>query len=137
MASTVQAVKGKRRKSAKPRKTGSAWVGWLIVVAGFAAIPVAVWGAGVLALSGQVALAILYPYLVLAKLASAYIPAVVANPLAQWLLYLQFPLYGILMARVHVARGFWIALNVIVWLHVLAWILAFVLIHVQNPYLGF
>lgn len=136
MVSTAQS-KGKRRKSAKPHKTGSVGVSWLMVIFGIIALPFALWGAGVLTMSGEAALAMLYPYVVLVRLAGPYLPAIVANSLAQWLLYLQFPLYGILMARVYRARGFWIALNAVIWLHVLAWLLAAFLTHVQNPYLRF
>lgn len=135
MVSTAQS-KGKRSR-VKRKPVGAGWITLLIVLIGFISIPFALWGAGILALSGPSALAMLYPYVVLVKLASSHLTAPIANPLAQWLMYLQFPLYGIFMARVYRSRGFWIALNAVIWLHILAWFLATVFTHVQNPYLGF
>lgn len=135
MVSTAQST-GKRSR-AKRKPVGSRWISLLMILAGVIAIPFTLWGAGILALSGPTALAMLYPYVVLVKLASPHIPVINITPLAQWLMYLQFPLYGIFMARVYRSRGFWIALNAVIWLHILAWILAAVLSHAQNPYLGF
>jgi len=135
MVSTAQSA-GKRSR-AKRKPAGSKGTSLLIIIAGILSIPFGLWGAGILALSGPTAMAMLYPFVALVKLASPHIPGINATPLAQWLMYLQFPLYGIFMARIYRYRGFWIALNAVIWLHILAWLLAAILMHVQNPYLGF
>lgn len=133
MVSTVKKVRPPR--SAKRKAVGSRWVTLLIILLSLVAIPFALWGGDVLVLSGPASLAMLYPFVVLVRVSSFHIPAYLANQLAQWLMYLQFPLYGIFMAWVHRNRGFWIAINAVVWLHVLAWLLATWLHHVQ--YVGF
>lgn len=127
----------KTPKPAKRRKSGSAWPAWMMVICGIVAIPFALRGAGILALSGPGALAMLYPFVVLVNSAVLSIPRELANPAAQALMYAQFPLYGLLGAWVHRSRGIWIALNAVVWLHILAWGVAALLTHVQNPYLKF
>lgn len=133
----VSTVKRKVRppKSAKRKTVGSRWVALLIVLISLVSVPFTLWGAGILALSGPASLAMLYPFVVLVRISSFHIPSYYASQLAQWLMYLQFPLYGIFMAWVHRNRGFWIALNAVVWLHVLAWLLAAYLHHIQ--YVGF
>ena len=99
------------------------------------ATPVALRVASVLALSGPNALTFLFPYVEIIKNPVLRIPGALANPGAQWLMYLQFPLYGLLMVVVLRAKGFWIALNTVVFVHAAGIGVAWLLNWVQNPYL--
>jgi hypothetical protein len=126
----------KRRKSMpKKRKSESIWLAAFLLVAGIVAAPVALRAASVLALSGPNALTFLYPYVEIVKNSTLRIPGSLANPAAEWLMYLQFPLYGLLMVAVLRARGFWIALNTVVFVHAAGIGLAYLLNWAQNPYL--
>lgn len=120
---------------AKKKKSGSAWLAAILFLASIVAAPVALRVASVLALSGPSALMFLYPYVEIVKNPALRIPAAIANPMAQWLMYLQFPLYGLLMVVVLRARGFWIALNTVVFVHAAGVGVGFLLNYVANPYL--
>lgn len=129
MATSAGSFRGKRRKS------GSSWTAWLPLVLGILATPFALRAASVLALSGTGGLILLYPYVQIVQNPVLRIPNVFAAPVAQWLMYLQFPLYGLLMARIIRSSGFWIALNVVVLIHAVGIVLAYLLEHFQNPLL--
>ena len=120
---------------AKKKKSESVWLAALLLLAGIIATPIALRAASVLALSGTNALTFLYPYVQLAKNPMLRIPGSLANPAAQWLMFLQFPLYGLLMVVVMRGRGFWIALNAVVFVHSAGIGLAYLLNWAQNPYL--
>lgn len=120
---------------AKKRKSDSAWLAAILLLVGIVAAPIALRAASVLALSGPNALTFLYPYVEIIKNSTLRIPGSLANPGAQWLMYLQFPLYALLMVTVLRARGFWIALNTVVFVHAAGIGVAFLLNWVQNPYL--
>lgn len=120
---------------AKKRKSDSAWLAAILLLAGIVASPIALRAASVLALTGPNALTFLYPYVEIVKNPTLRIPDLLSNPGAQWLMYLQFPLYGLLMVTVMRARGFWIALNTVVFVHAAGIGVAYLLNWVQNPYL--
>lgn len=126
----------KRRKSmAKKKKSESGWVAAVLLLAGIVAAPIALRAASVMALTGPNGLTLLYPYVEIVKNSTLRIPGSLANPAAQSLMYLQFPLYGLLMVMVVRARGFWIALNAVVFVHAAGVGAAYLLNWVQNPYL--
>lgn len=129
MATATGSVRGKRRK-----KSGSSWATWIPLVLGVAMTPVALRAASILALSGAGGLMLLYPFVQIVQNPALHLPGAFADPLAQWIMYLQFPLYGLLMARIIKSKGFWIALNVVVFLHAAGVGLAYLLAHFQNPY---
>lgn len=120
---------------AKKKTKGAVWLGPVLFLASIVAAPIALHAAGVLALSGTSALTFLYPYVQLVKNPVLRIPGSLANPAAQWLMFLQFPLYGLLMVVVLRSRGFWVALNAVVAVHAIGIGLAFLLNWAQNPYL--
>lgn len=120
---------------AKKKKNESVWLAALLLLAGVVAAPIALRLASVLALSGTNALTFLYPYVQLVKNPILRIPNSLASPAGQWLMFLQFPLYGLLMVMVLRSRGFWIALNAIVFVHGVGIGLAYLLNWAQNPYL--
>lgn len=129
MATAAGSVRGKRR-----RKSGSAWA-WIPFILAVAMTPVALRAASILALSGTGGLLLLYPFVQIVQNPVLQVPAGLADSAAQWFMYLQFPVYGLLMTRIIRSKGFWIALNVVVALHGAGIGLAYLLQHFQNPYL--
>jgi hypothetical protein len=129
-ATAAGSFKGKRR-----RKSGSSWAAWLPLVLGVLATPVALRAASILALSGTGGLTLLYPFVEIVQNPALRISGDVADPLAQWIMYLQFPIYGLLMAGVWRSKGFWLGLNVVIVIHAAGIGLAYLLAHFQNPYL--
>jgi len=129
MATAAGSVRGKRR-----RKSGSgrAWIPFVLAVA---MTPVALRAASVLALSGGGGLLLLFPFVQIVQNPVLRFSEVISAPVAQWIMYLQFPVYGLLMARIIRSKGFWIALNVIVLIHGAGIGLGYLLEHFQNPFL--
>lgn len=82
-----------RRKQTKAKR--SWWVLWPLLL-GILVTPIAVRAASVLALSGPSAMRLLYPYLVLTHSHVLQVSGEQADTLSQWILYGQFPLYGLL-----------------------------------------
>ncbi|MGH9587274.1 MAG: hypothetical protein ACRD3F_10010 [Acidobacteriaceae bacterium] len=128
MATASGSIKGKRRQSSP----GWAWIPFVIAVA---MTPVALRAASVLALQGTDGLMLLFPFVEIVQNPVLGIPGVFADPVAQWIMYLQFPVYGFLMARIIRAKGFWFALNAIAVIHAAGIGAAYLLMHFQNPYL--
>jgi hypothetical protein len=87
-----------RRPAARRRKTKSRplWLQFWPVLLGIVATFFAVRAASVLALSGPTALRVLYPYLVVVQNLAEHFSSEQAERLSQWILYGQYPLYGVL-----------------------------------------
>lgn len=67
--------------------------------------PLTVRAAGVMALAGPNALRMLYPYVQLVQNRMLGFPTEIGGTLSQAMMYLQFPLYGLMMALVLRAKG--------------------------------
>jgi hypothetical protein len=94
----------KKRNAAGPRKKrGSAksgrggWISFWPLVVCIAITPFAVRSASILALDGPKAFALLYPWVEVVRSPALHIPPAWLDTLSQWIIYLQFPLYGALM----------------------------------------
>lgn len=98
-----------QRKPAVRRKKKSAaapgWLTWWPLLLGIIVTPLTVRAAGVMALAGPDALRTLYPYVLLLQNHLLGLPTELAGTLSQWMMYLQFPLYGLLMALVLRSKG--------------------------------
>src|SRR6185437_2236268 len=129
MTTTAGWERGKRRKS------GSSWASWLPLVLGILLTPFALRAASILALSCVGGLMLLYPFVQIVQNPTLHFPGAFADPLAQWIMYLQFPIYGLLMTRTIKSKGFWIALNMVVLIHAVGIGVAYLLARYQNPYL--
>lgn len=129
MATAAGSVRNKRRKS------GPGWAAWIPFLLALAMTPAALRAASVLALSGGGGLLLLFPFVQIVQNPILRISEVFSAPVAQWVMYLQFPVYGLLMARIIRSNGFWIALNVIVLIHGAGIGLGYLLEHFQNPFL--
>lgn len=130
MATAAGSVRGKRR-----RKSGPGWSAWVPFLFALAMTPVALRAASVLALSGGGGLLLLFPFVQIVQNPVLRISEAISDPVAQWIMYLQFPVYGLLMARILRSKGLWIALNVIVLIHGAGIGLGYLLEHFQNPFL--
>jgi hypothetical protein len=110
------------------RKTNSSW--WVVLpfVAGVLVTPATLRMASVMALSGVDALTMLYPWV-----------EVVKSPVlggfgdtAQWVMYLQFPVYGLVMTWIVRSRGFLAGLTTVILLHIGGIAAAFLLGYLHN-----
>jgi hypothetical protein len=89
---------------------------WLLVIApllaGILMTPVAAWAASILAMSGPQALRLLYPFV---PVIQQHIATNEDAALAQWIMYGQFPAYGLIwMLMARLTRGSAGALSVVV-----------------------
>jgi hypothetical protein len=130
MATAARSARGNRK-----RKSGSGWAAWIPFVLGIVMTPFALRAASVLALSGPGGLTLLYPFVQIVQNPVLHGAGGLADPLAQGIMYLQFPVYGLLMARITKSKGFWVALNVVVAIQGAGIGLAYLFAHFQNPFL--
>ena len=96
MSSTATQRKPSTRRKKKTAARG--WLTWWPLLLGILVTPLTVRAAGVMALAGPDALRLLYPEV---RLVQSHVFTVeIAGTLSQAMMYLQFPLYGLLMAVV-------------------------------------
>jgi hypothetical protein len=108
-SSSASASRGKT--SARKKKSPSSskgWITWLPVLLGIAVTPFTVRAASIVALEGPRGLAMLYPWVLLLKEPALGLSNEMATSLSQLMLYLQFPLYGLMMKLTLRSQG-WIA----------------------------
>jgi hypothetical protein len=91
MARSTPRARTTRRKQKSP----PFWIQFWPLLLGIVITPFAVRGASVLALNGPSALRMLYPYVVLAQGHSEHFASSQEEIISQWVMYGQFPLYGI------------------------------------------
>ena len=130
-AATALAREKRRTQSRKTsRKRQSQNDGFLAIwwpfLLGIVVTPFAIHAASILALAGPRALMALYPWVLLLK-----IPAIglgtLGESLSQLLMYIQFPLYGVLMALILRYKPLWMALGITVAIHFGTVVAAFLL----------
>lgn len=86
----------RRRAPRRGKKTPpAAWLQFWPLLLALIATPFAVRAASVMALTGPSALRVLYPYVVLVEEQASHFSSEQADTLSQWILYGQFPLYGL------------------------------------------
>ncbi|HZZ39368.1 MAG TPA: hypothetical protein VFE06_09570 [Acidobacteriaceae bacterium] len=59
--------------------------------------PLALRAAGILALEGPKAFALLYPWVEVVRSRALHLPAGLVGNASEWMMYLQFPLYGLII----------------------------------------
>jgi hypothetical protein len=92
----------KPRSAAQKRSRGKSasragWVRFWPLVLCLAIMPFAVRAAGILALEGPKAFALVYPWVEVVRSPALHVPAAWLDGLSQWIIYLQYPCYGVLM----------------------------------------
>jgi hypothetical protein len=110
MSPTAAATRRKSPARKKKKAAAAGWITWWPLLVGILVTPLTVRAAGVMALAGPDAFRMLYPYVQLVQNPLLGFPAEVAGILSQAMMYLQFPLYGLLMALVLRTKGLLTAL---------------------------
>ena len=133
MAVSTAPVREKRRSTpggARKRKSRKdpGWLArWWPLLLGIAVTPVAIHAASIMALAGPGALTMLYPWVLLLKKPALGLGGGIGANLSQWLMYIQFPLYGVLMALILRSKTLWIALAAAAAVHFLAILAVFLI----------
>lgn len=87
----------KLRKPRASSRSRDNWLHFWPLVVCLAITPFAVRGADIVALEGPRPFALLYPWIEVLRCPAFHLSADLVSTLSQWLLYLQFPIYGVLM----------------------------------------
>ena len=116
-----------KRKSRKKQISG--WLEWWPVILGIAVTPFAVKAATLMALTGPDGLRLLYPWMLIPKLHLLGLSDSLGNSISQAMMYLQFPLYGLLAMLIHRSKGAVQAILALALIHLLAVGLLFVTAH--------
>lgn len=129
-AATQRKRTGTRSRASRKRKSAG-WLGWWPLVLALIATPFAVRAASVMVLSGPGALRLLYPFVVLVQTHASGTFAGTLAPeqratLAEWMMWAQFPLYGLVASLVGRWRGIGYGLLTVVLLHAVAVLTAIV-----------
>lgn len=101
-------------------KRGAVRSGWwtlFLVAIGGAVTPLALHMAGILALSGPLALSALFPWAKLMRSFVIGVPASTVDSWEQWLMFLQFPVYGFAIGSIAKTRSFLVGLASVAFLH--------------------
>lgn len=91
------AVKPRAKRGSRKKSARGGWKSLWPLLLCLAITPVAVRSASVLALEGPKAFALLYPWVEVVRSPALHLGADAVAFLSQWLIYLQFALYGLLM----------------------------------------
>jgi hypothetical protein len=100
MPSSSASSSRKKRGAPKASARNSARGGWISLwplLLGIAVTPFTVRLASIVALEGPKAFALLYPWVVVLRCRALHFPADLVGRSSEWMLFLQFPLYGLLM----------------------------------------
>ena len=95
----------------KKKKSSNFLLTWWPLLLGIAVTPLAIHTASIMALAGPSALMTLYPWVLLVKNPALGLANGFGENLSQLLMYIQFPLYGVLMALILRSKSLWIALG--------------------------
>jgi hypothetical protein len=126
-AMATQALPRKRATARKKKKSGIRWHTWWPLLLGIIATPFAVKTAEILPLMGQAGLhrlCLLMPFALLAQWHTLDL----AESIPQTLLYLQFPIYGVLLMLVHRFRSLTAGALTVVCVHLVAAAAAWLLV---------
>ncbi len=116
-----------KRKSRKKQTSG--WLAWWPVILGIAVTPFAVKAATLMALTGPDGLRLLYPWMLIPKLHFLSLSDSLGDAISQAMMYLQFPLYGIIAMLIHRSKGAVAAIWQVALIHLLAVGLLFAVAH--------
>lgn len=103
MHASSAAVSRRKRGSRKFVRRG--WAAALPLLLGILITPLALRAASILALEGPKAFALLYPWVEVVRSRALHLPAGLVGNASEWVMYLQFPLYGlVIMLTWHAGR---------------------------------
>ena len=135
MPATTAAPREKRRaasrNTARKRKNKSPGflAAWWPLLVGIAVTPLAIHAASIMALAGPSALMTLYPWVLLVKSPAIGLATPLGENLSQLLMYIQFPLYGVLMALILRTKSMWAAVAIAVAAHFAAIVAVFLMMN--------
>jgi len=121
---------------AKAKKKGPGFLAWMPFILGILVTPLALRAASIVAITGSDGLTALFPWAQAIGASALHLPSDIATSTSQLLMYLQFPIYGLIMVKLR-ERGFVVGFGAIALLHVLGMIAAIMLAHMSNPSLRF
>lgn len=89
-------VQTRRKRGAQKKSVLDGWRALLPLILGIVITPFTIRLASVVALEGPKAFALLYPWVLALRSPALHFPADLVGSSSEWMLYLQFPLYGLL-----------------------------------------
>lgn len=95
-----------RRKRGARKSVRGGWTALIPLLVGIAITPFAVRAASIVALGGPKPFALLYPWVEVVRSRALHLPAGWIGSLSEWLMYLQFPFYGLIAALTWRARRY-------------------------------
>jgi hypothetical protein len=116
----------------KAKRDPVAGLQWGVFILSVLATPVAIHAASVMALSGPDGMTLLYPFVQIVRSPGMRVPQDLASSVSQWIMYLQFPLYGLLAAKLTRPVGVVVGLGAAGLVHCLGIGVAYFLAHAQN-----
>jgi hypothetical protein len=91
------ASSSRKKRGASKNSARGGWISLWPLLLGIAVTPLTVRAASIVALEGPKAFALLYPWVVVLRCRALHFPADLVGRSSEWMLFLQFPLYGLLM----------------------------------------
>jgi len=86
-----------RRKRGTRKSARRNWTALVPLLLGILITPFALRGASLAALAGPKAFALLYPWVEVLRSPALHFPANLMGTASEWMMYLQFPLYGLVI----------------------------------------
>jgi hypothetical protein len=120
------------RKRKKKQSSGLLATWWPLLL-GIVATPFAIHAASIMALAGPSALMTLYPWVLLLKSPALGLGNGFGDNVSQLLMYIQFPLYGVLMALMLRSKSLWMALATTAATHFAAVLAVFLTARAHTP----
>jgi hypothetical protein len=105
------------KKKPRKKKKSTNWLAWWPLALGVVVTPFTVRAAGILALTGPAALRMLYPYALIPAEHAFGLRESVADAASQAMMWLQFPLYGLLLVLLARWKRMSIAIAIVAALH--------------------
>lgn len=93
MPASSAAISRRKRGTRKSARAG--WMAVFPLLIGILITPFALRAASIVALAGPKAFALLYPWVEVLRSPALHFPANLAGTASEWMMYLQFPLYGL------------------------------------------
>ena len=105
------------KKKPRKKKKSTNWLAWWPLASGILVTPFTVRAAGILALTGPAALRMLYPFALIPAEHAFGLRESVADGVSQAMMWLQFPLYGLLLVVLARWKRIGIAIAIVAALH--------------------
>lgn len=104
MPASSAAISRRKRGTRKSARAG--WMAVFPLLIGILITPFALRAASIVALAGPKAFALLYPWVEVLRSPALHFPANFAGTASEWMMYLQFPLYGLFVMLTWRARRY-------------------------------